>query len=167
MENEQNAESQENTETTDNSQETNEVEEVKDPQGLLRNYRRVTAEAKAHREAKEALEAKVASLEGEEGIAKWKQKAINTEIRAALREQGIKDPSRIMKYLSLDGVDFDDKDSLVGFDENLKALKSELPELFNVKKQVSSLDLFEKKKAEEEKDGTQLQVAKLFGNKRR
>lgn len=165
MENEQNVESQENTENTEN--ESTEEEEVRNPAAVLKDNRRLLAEAKAHREAKEALEAKVASLEGEEGIAKWKQKAINTEIRAALREQGIKDPSRIMKYLSLDGVDFDDKDSLVGFDENLKALKSELPELFNVKKQVSSLDLFEKKKAEEEKDGTQLQVAKLFGNKRR
>lgn len=163
MENEQNVESQENTEAVDNSAGSQEVEEVKDPQGLLRNYRRVTAEAKTHREAKEALEARVAELEGEEGIARWKSRAIKTEVRAALKEQGIKDPNRIMEFISLDGVDIDDEDNLVGLDDAIKALKTKLPELFNVKKQVSSLAVHEKKKAEEKKDGTQLQVDRLLG----
>jgi len=148
----------------DVTDEQNREEEVKDPQGLLRNYRRVTAEAKSHREAKEALEARLSELEGDEGIARWKSRAIKTEVRAALKEEGIKDPTRIMEFLSLDGVDIDDEDNLVGLDEALKKLKTKLPELFNVKKQVQPLNLFEGKKVEEKKDGTQRQVDFILGN---
>lgn len=167
MENEQNVESQENTEATENSTGTEEVEEVKDPQGLLRSYRRVTSEAKQHREAKEALEAKIAELEGDEGIARWKSRAIKTEVRSALKEQGIKDPSRIMEFLSLEGVDIDNDDKLVGLDDAITALKKKLPELFNTKRQVSPVNVFEGKKTEQKKDGTQAQVDFVLGNNRK
>lgn len=165
MENEQNVESQENTEATEN--ETGQEEEVRNPAAVLKDNRRLIAEAKTNREAKEALEAKIAELEGDEGIARWKSRAIKTEVRSALKEQGIKDPSRIMEFLSLDGVDIDDDDKLVGLDDAISALKKKLPELFNPKRQVSPVNVFEGKKTEQKRDGTQAQVDFVLGNTRK
>lgn len=153
------------SEATENNSETQTQEEIKDPQKVLESLKRANAEAKAYREEKATLEARIAELEGDEGIAKWKNKAIRSEVRSSLREQGVKNIDRVMKYLELDGIDFDDSDKLVGFDEKVKALKADLPELFDAKRQAPKLDLFADNASKEKKDGTQMQVDRILGRR--
>lgn len=72
----------------------------------------------------------------EENLEKWKQRALKQAAQSRLAGEGIKDADRILKYMSLDGVDFDEDDSLTGFDDKLNEVKSDFPELFDVKKRA-------------------------------
>lgn len=140
--------------------------EIRDSAKVLESLRSANAEAKKFREERDALQERVASLEGDEGIARWKQKAVVAYAKDALRAEGVKDVSRVLKYIDLGGVDLDDEDNLVGFPEKLAALKKDLPELFDVKKRVGgAADAFADGTVKPKKSGTEAQVDLIFNGR--
>lgn len=139
------------------------VVEIKDPKAVLNALTEAKANAVRLREERNALREQLAQAETDEGIAKWKTKAVHAEVRAALREQGVKDVARVLKIMDLEGVDLDDNDKLVGFDEKAKAAKTEWPELFDAKRRVANgADIFADGEVKKEMSGTEAQVARLF-----
>lgn len=139
------------------------TEEVKDPQGLLKAYRELQQTVVSLRNEKKELETQLENT-SEDAVNEWKKRAVKAEAKVALQGQGIKDTDRLMKYLNLDGVDFDDEGNLSGLDEKVSEVKADFPELFDVKKRAgrSSADIHEKQPAKEEKSTTEMQVDSLF-----
>lgn len=136
-------------------------EEVKDPQALLKSYREAVEDLKALREENKELK----EAGSDEVINKWKTRAARSEAKLALQGQGIKDSERILKYLSLEGVDFDDDDKVTGLDEKLEEVKKDFPELFDAKKRAgrSSVDIHADNPANTKKSTTEEQVDAIFG----
>lgn len=148
------------------------TEEIKDPEGLLKAYNKAKEDLVALRaelaevaKAKDALDAEREQISG--AVEKWKKTALDAKALASLQEQGIKDPERILKYVKLDGVDLDDEGNVTGLDDNLKTVKSDFPELFDVKRRAArtSVDIHADRPAEKPKTGTEAQVERLFANK--
>src|SRR4051812_25908747 len=149
---------EETTETTE------EVTEIRDPEKVLESLKAANAEAKRYREERDALKAQLESVKVADTT--WKAKAVTAHVQAALRAQGIKDTRRVMKFLDVEGIDLDDEDKLVGFDEKMKALRNDLPELFNPKKRVGgAADAFASGDVKTKKGGTELQVERIYAGR--
>lgn len=114
-------------------------EEIKDPAAVLAELRRAQEDLKALRSENRSLKTQVEANDPTE----WKKRAIKAEAKLALGSQGIKDADRVMKYVDLDGVDFDENGDLTGLDDKLTQVKADLPELFDVKRRVGGrADIF-------------------------
>lgn len=143
------------------SEDTTEVN-VEALQAELETVRRAlskaNAEAKSYRERAEALES-------DDSVMVWKDKALKSEVKAALKEQGVKDTDRVLKVLDLEGVDIDDAGKLTGFDEKVTATKKDWPELFDAKRRVGgAADIFAEGEVTPKMSTTEMQAAKLLAN---
>lgn len=148
-----------------------ENEEVTDPQGLLKAYNKAKKDLAALREELKALEDEKAELAKQaealpEEVSKWRDMVLKGEAQRNLESQGIKNPERVLKYVDLEGVDYDTEKGLVGFDEKLAVVKTDFPELFDVKRRAArtSVDIHANNPAKPELTGTDAQVARIFGN---
>ena len=159
-------------ETNEDTQEVTqpEVPEIKDPKAVLEALERAKADAKKYREQAEALEAekqqmvdRISALEGDEGIALWKNRAVELATKQQLAKSGVADPDRIYGFMDASTLDYDDEGRVTGFDEAVKAVKEKLPELFDNKRRVAGgADLFESEKPRRELSGTEAQVQRIF-----
>lgn len=114
-------------------------EEVKNPEAVLAELRRAQEDLKALRAEVQSLTTERDSLASKVESSKddvFRARALAAETKLALNAQGIKDTDRLMKYVGTDGIDFDDEGNVTGIDERLKALRADLPELFDVKRRV-------------------------------
>ena len=158
------------TEVTLGDEPGEETYDIKDPKAVLEALSRAKADAKKYRELSETqaagnktLTERIAELEGVDGVAKWKQRAIKVSAGAALAEAGVKDPARVLDFMNVDAVNIDDNGNLTGFDESLAETKKKLPELFDVKRRVGGkADIHETGDPKEKKSVTDMQVDKLF-----
>lgn len=123
---------------------TDAVEEIKDPEALIKAYNKAKEDLVALRNANKELEkakrdlAEALEARSDEQINKWRDRAVKQAAKAALEGEGIKDAERILKYVDLSGVDFDDNDALTGLDDSLSGVKSDFPELFDAKRRAGS-----------------------------
>lgn len=91
---------------------------------------------KANEEAKRyRLESKELSDKLEQA-APFAEKYLKTKAEYALTKRGIKDPERVVPLLKLEGEE--------GIDDAIDALAESLPELFDPKARVSSIDAADK-----------------------
>lgn len=99
-----------------------------------------------------------------ENMEKMKKRALTAEIRAKLESEGVPNADGVIKYLDLNGVDYDEEDNIVGVDDKLDALKADLPLLFDKKARAgrSGADIHEKAPANTQKSTTEAQVDGLF-----
>ena len=139
------------------------LDEIKDPEAFLKAYYKAMDEAKEMRQENKTLQAQLDSTSDEE-ISKWRSRALKAEAKANLEGQGIKDADRILKYISLDGVDFDEDGNLTGLDDKVNEVKTDFPELFDVKRRAgrSSADIHANEPAETKKSLTEAQVDAWF-----
>lgn len=139
------------------------TEEIKDPAAVLAELRRAQDDLKSLRAENKELNTRLQATD-EEAVTKWRTRAIKAEAKVNLEGQGIKEADRILKYIDLEGVDFDDNEKLTGFDDKVKAIKADFPELFDTKKRAgkSSADIHADKVAEHKMTGTEAQVARIF-----
>lgn len=137
-------------------------EEVKNPEAVLSELRRaqedlktLRAENKKYKDAEERLKA---------NPDPYKDRAVDAEIKLALRDLGFKDAARLLKFIDREGIDFNDEGELVGLKENVEKLKKDLPELFDVKRQVGgTADIFADSVTGKPRTSTEMQVARIFG----
>jgi|GEM_PF-5531018 len=101
----------------------------------------------------------------DENLSKWKDRAVKQAVKSALENEGIKDADRILKYMSLDDIDFGEDDALTGLDDKLGEVKTDFPELFDTKRRAGrqSVDIHEEKPANVQKSLTDRQVDAMFG----
>jgi len=114
------------------------LDEIKDPEAFLAAYYKAMDEAKEFRQEVKTLRAQVEEGGMEEEVGKWKSRALKAEARSNLEAQGIKNPERILKYLNMEGVDFDKDGNLTGLDDKVKEVKTDFPELFDTKRRAGS-----------------------------
>ena len=74
---------------------------------------------------------------------KYKSSYISSKIGAALSEHGATNP-KIVKVLDTSKIDLGDDGELVGFDQQLVAVKEEFPEFFDAKRRAPKIDAAER-----------------------
>jgi hypothetical protein len=145
---------------------------IRDPQAVLDALDRAKSDAKKYRERLEefettnkALQDRIAELEGEGGIGKYKKQLIDISAKKELVSKGVKDVDRILGLLDRDSFDLDDDGKLVGFNESLNSLKERLPELFDDKKRVAGgADAFSNEAPKPKLSSTEAQVRRIFSH---
>ena len=145
-------------------QETTNTEEViiEDPKAVLSALERAKADAKKFREEKEELE-KIVNGKNE-SISNYNNRLIMEKLAQKIANEGVSDSSRVMKFINLDGISLDEDFNLIGFDDQLKALRDDLPEIFDPKIRVGGqADTAIKTSVSTEYTATQLQAAKILG----
>lgn len=148
------------TEVTAEVKEEPAAGEVRDPQGLLKSYNQLKEDIKSVREQLASLQSEKDSLASakdklEDAVKNdvWKQRALASEIKGSLEKQGLRDAERLMKYVGTEGLDFNEEGKLVGLDDRLKTLKSDLPEIFDPRRRAGGrADIFAKSVAEPQSD---------------
>lgn len=141
----------------------NETVEIKDPEALLKAYEQAKKDLVALRDKNKTLESQVETLSSDTGADTWKARALKAETRLALKDQGVKDVDRLMKFVDTEGLDFDDEGNVTGLTEKLDGLKNDLPEIFDPKRRAGGkADIFADNAVEKSKSTTEAQVDALF-----
>lgn len=136
-------------------------EEVKDPEGLLKAYRKLQADIVALRAENEELAKKAAS----ENAEKFKAIARDSMAKAAIAASGVKNADRVVKHMNLDQIDFDEEGNLVGLDEAINGFKQDFPELFDPKlRAAGKADAHTPEAPEKKKSASELQAEALFNS---
>jgi hypothetical protein len=107
---------------------------IEDPAAVLGALERAKAEAKKFREEKEKLEA---DLENTNQIAaKFSAKLLEEKVKTKLESNGLKDPSRFLRFVDFNQLSLDDNNDVIGFEDQFASLKQDLPEIFDAKLRV-------------------------------
>lgn len=141
--------------------------EIKDPAGLLKAYEKAKNDLVELRNTLKEAQGELATLRestSPEEVAKWKERAIRQAAKTAIESEGIKGADRLMKYLNLEGVDFDENEKLTGLDDKLGEVKKDFPELFDAKRRAGSqsADIHASTPVKPVMTGTEAQVARIF-----
>lgn len=103
------------------------------------------------------------AAESNEANKTLRERALKAEAKLKVAGLGVKDPDRIVKYLSLDGVDFEEDGSVKGLDDAINGVKGDFPELFDPRRRVGGqVDAAADNPARIEKSTTDVQLEKLF-----
>ena len=137
--------------------------EVRDPQGLLAAYNKAKEDLVELRATNKQLETQLAAVD-QDAITKWKERALKAEAKMTLENDGVKNADRILKYISLDGVDFDEEGNLTGLDAKVEEVKTDFPELFDTKRRAgrTGIDATADNPVKPVKDLTDMQVDSWF-----
>lgn len=140
-------------------------EEIKDPEAVLAALERAKADAKRYREESEQLKTDIAKLQDSVNGLQEERGTLRDKAKRALVGKEINNANvdRIMKFLDIDSIDFDDEGNLTGVDDAVNKVKADLPELFDTKKQVGgAADLFTQGDPPKPLSGSEAQVARLM-----
>jgi hypothetical protein len=144
-----------------NEQITEEVT-IEDPKAVLAALDRAKADAKKFREEKEQLEIDLNSKD--QTIAEYSGKLLREKVIQKISEEGIKDPKRILKFMNLTTLEFDENLEVKGFEDQFNQIKQDLPEIFDPKLRVGGqADAGVKASVSTQYSATQLQAAKILG----
>lgn len=136
---------------------------IEDEEAVLAALERYKKENKKFREERDAAQARVQELEGDDSANKWKRRTIEAEAKNRLIASGIKDSDRLMKYLDVENVEVDDDGNLKGLDDAIDGMKKDFPELFDPKRQVGGkADGFANDEANAETSTSELQAQRLL-----
>lgn len=132
-------------------------EDIDKMESALERYKK---ENKKFREERDEYKAQAEAGEANEV---FKSAALKAEAKLQLGTLGIKDPDRIVKYLDLSGVSFDEEGKLVGLDTSIESVKNDFPELFDAKRRVGGkIDAAADNPANVAKSASQLQAEMLM-----
>jgi hypothetical protein len=107
---------------------------IEDPLAVLSALDRAKADAKKFREEKEKLES---DLNVKVGIINdYNNKLLQNTVKSRLEKDGIENPERLLKFVDFEKLQLDAQSNLVGFEDQLEGLKTDLPEIFDAKLRV-------------------------------
>ena len=136
--------------------------EIKDPRAVLSALERAKAEAKKFRLEKEALEAD--SMNYKSRLDHLQQRVLKNELVDKLNEMGIQGGNRLLKYINMNEIQFDDDFNISGLETQIDALKADLPELFDPKMIVAGkADTGVASTADLQLSASELQAKKILG----
>ncbi len=137
---------------------------INDPKAVLEALDRAKNDAKKFREEKEQLEVDLNSKD--QKIKEFSGRLMNERINQKLSAEGLKDPSRFIKYLDTSKLDFDDNLEIIGLDDQLEQLKKDFPEIFDAKVRVGGqADTAIKASVSTQYSASEMQAAKILGKK--
>ena len=143
--------------------ETNEEQvTIEDPKAVLSALERAKSDAKKYREQAEQLES--ALNEKDTTIAQYSGKLLNQKLTQKLAAEGINDPERVLKFINVNNLSFDEDFNVIGFEDQLEMLKNDLPEVFDAKLRVGGqADTAVKASVSTTYSATELQAMKILG----
>jgi len=148
----------------ENTQMDGTSEEIKDPAAVLAALDRAKKDAKAAREEKEALEAKLAQYEQDN--AKFSGRLLREKVIQELSNLNITNAERILKFVKFEGLSFDDELNVVGLEDQINELKADFPELFDPKLLVAGkADSAETKSVDKKISASERQAMAVLGRK--
>lgn len=148
-------------ETNEQPQQNEEIK-IEDPKAVLDALDRAKSDAKKFREEKEKLEIDLNSKD--QAIAEYSGKLLHEKVLQKISAEGIKEPRRLMKFMDLTKLEFDENFDVVGFDNQFNQLKEDLPEIFDPKLRVGGqADTAIKASVSTQFTASQLQAAKILG----
>lgn len=146
---------------TNNVENTEEVV-IEDPKAVLSALERAKGDAKKFREQAEQLEVDLNSKN--QMIASYSEKLLQEKVKQRLAEEGIKDSARVLKFVDLGSLQFDDNLDVIGFEDQIEKLRADLPEIFDPKLRVGGqADAAAKASVSTSYSASQLQAAKVLG----
>lgn len=107
---------------------------IEDPVAVLSALERAKADAKKFREEKEKLESDLNVKV--ELINNYNTKMLQDSVKSRLEKDGIENPERFLKFINFEKIQLDAENKLVGFEDQLDGLKTDLPEIFDPKIRV-------------------------------
>jgi hypothetical protein len=107
---------------------------IEDPIAVLSALDRAKADAKRFREEKEKLES---DLNVKVGIINdYNNKLLQNTVKSRLEKDGIENVERLLRFVNFEKLQLDAENNLVGFEDQLEGLKTDLPEIFDPKIRV-------------------------------
>jgi hypothetical protein len=107
---------------------------IEDPVAVLSALDRAKADAKKFREEKEKLES---DLNVKVGIINdYNNKLLQNTVKSRLEKDGIENVERLLRFVNFEKLQLDAENNLVGFEDQLEGLKTDLPEIFDPKIRV-------------------------------
>ncbi len=135
---------------------------IEDPKAVLSALERAKNDAKRFREEKENLSKELESKE--EMIAKYSGSLLKEKVSKKIQEEGIKDPERLLKFIDMTAISFDNDFEIIGFEDQIQKLRTELPEIFDPKLRVGGqADTAVKASVSTQYSASQLQAMKVLG----
>jgi hypothetical protein len=145
-----------------NNQDTNEEVTIEDPKAVLSALERAKNDAKRFREEKEKLESDLNNKE--ELISQYSSNLLREKIKQRLSEEGIKDSSRVLKFMDMNSLQFDENLDVIGFEDQMEKLRNDLPEIFDPKLRVGGqADAAVQASVSTSYSASQLQAMKILG----
>ena len=143
--------------------ETNEEQvTIEDPKAVLSALERAKSDAKKYREQAEQLESTI--NEKDTTIAQFSNKLMKQKVAQKLSSEGIADPERVLKFIDINTLSFDDEFNVIGFEDQFQTLKNDLPEVFDAKLRVGGqADTAVKASVSTTYSATELQAMKILG----
>ena len=105
--------------------------EIKDPTAVLAALERAKADAKKFREEKEVLESQITEFNKKNDQVS--NKLLDEKISKYLKDTGIQNADRLIKYINKSDIQMSEDFELVGLETQIDVLKADLPELFDPK----------------------------------
>jgi hypothetical protein len=140
----------------------NEEVVIEDPKAVLIALERAKSDAKKFREEKEQLENLLNNKD--EVINSYSSVLLKEKIAKKISEEGIKDPDRVLKFVNMSNLSLDDNFDLIGFEDQIEQLKSDLPEIFDAKLRVGGqADTAVQATVSTKYSASQLQAARILG----
>lgn len=145
------------------------TEEIEDPKAVLAALDRAKADAKKYREELAELRTQFDDLTTARDELleqakdnKWHDLAKEMMVKASLGANA----DRLIKFVDLEAITLDDAGEVNGLDEELTKVKTDLPELFDTKRQVGgAADLYEKGDKPAAPTGSEAQVRRIFNSR--
>lgn len=142
--------------------ENNDEQVIEDPKAVLSALERAKADAKKFREEKEELQKQLA--EKDQSISQYSSKLLKDKVIQQFREEGINDADRLLKYVDMEKVQFDEEMNLIGFQDAYDQLKSDFPEIFDPKLRVGGqADAAITASVSTQYSATEMQAARILG----
>jgi hypothetical protein len=135
---------------------------IQDPKAVLSALERAKVDAKRFREEKEQLELNLNAKD--QIISDYSEKLLREKVIQKIKNEGIKDADRILKFMDFSKLEFDDNLEIIGFEGQLDQLKDDLPEVFDAKLRVGGqADTAVQATVSTQYSASQLQAAKILG----
>ncbi len=110
---------------------------IEDPKKVLDALDRAKSDAKKYREEKEQIREQMEKAVAQ--LTDWSAKALIEKVERELTKSGLPNVERVKKYLDFNTIGLDDEFKLTGLNEQLESLKSDFPEIFDLKLLVGGL----------------------------
>jgi hypothetical protein len=89
---------------------------------------------------------------------------LREKIKQRLSEEGIKDSSRVLKFMDMNSLQFDENLDVIGFEDQMEKLRNDLPEIFDPKLRVGGqADAAVQASVSTSYSASQLQAMKILG----
>lgn len=139
-------------------------EEVKDPKALLKAHKELKKDFEKYKSDAAAYKAQLE--EASPKTNKYKERAIKAEAKIALQSLGVKNVDRVLKFIDMDDLDFDDEGNLPGLQGKVAEVKNEFPELFTRKLRAGDVDQGETNSAPSKKKTSTELLYEMYMNGR-